>query len=130
MSAIAALAYGREALELRGWPYRLDLPRPESSEPPDRALADAAEVAHRAAGPLLRAAGEGRLALAVPDRTRPARARAPLLPLLEALREAGFPLERVDLIVGRGLHGGEVPGDLEGAPIPVRLQPVTSRLPV
>jgi nickel-dependent lactate racemase len=78
-------------------------------------------VARRAAPTLIRAAAAGRLAVAVPDRTRPARARAPALALLGALRAEGFPLERVDLIVARGLHRGTAPADLEGAPVPVHL---------
>lgn len=123
MSPAAALdlAWGRGTLTLRDWPYRLDLPLPEPAEPPAGSLDDPREPARRAAATLITAAGAGRLAVAVPDRTRPARARAPLLPLLEALRSAGFPLERVDLLVARGLHGGEVPGDLEGAPVQAHL---------
>jgi nickel-dependent lactate racemase len=115
------LAWGRETLTLRDWPYRLERPVAGPAEAPASALADPAEAARLAAGSLRRAAGGGRLAVAVPDRTRPARSRAPLLPLLEALRSGGFPLERVDLLVARGLHGGEAPGDLAGSPVPPSL---------
>jgi nickel-dependent lactate racemase len=71
-------------------------------------------VAEAAAGFLLARVEEGRLAVAIPDRTRPAWAREPLRPLLDAAEVRGLPRSRIDLLVARGLHEGPAPADVTG----------------
>ena len=104
------------------------LPLPESwrelpwLEPnPDAAPAAPAAPAQPAFAAAVRAAavraarelrGAARLALIVPDRTRPLPLPAMLPAMLDALTEAGVPDDRIDLVPASGMHRAMSPAEL------------------
>ncbi len=108
------LAWGRTRLALpeswRDLPWLEPLPDAESA-PPTPAEFDAAVRA--AASRAARALGASeRLALVVPDRTRPLPLPEMLPAMLDALEAAGVPCARIDLVVASGLHRPMSPAEL------------------
>ena len=121
MRSGGTLPLGRGGESVADWPFALEELVPGPEPEPEGAVSDPVAVARRAVPALAAAVGGGRVAVAVPDRTRPFPRRAILEPLLAELRMAGVSGERVDLLVARGLHAGEAPSDLAGLAAAVHL---------
>jgi nickel-dependent lactate racemase len=99
------LAWGATRLALpeswRDWRWLEPEPSRASSDRPDPLPAALSDAAARTA---LRLGRSDRLALIVPDRTRPLPLSALLPPLLDALADAGVAGGRIDLVPASGIH--------------------------
>jgi hypothetical protein len=113
------LPFGREEVSVADWPFALERLEPPEASP--GAWRSAAEAASLAADGIAPAVSGGRVAVAVPDRTRPFPRRALLGLLLDALAVRGIASDRVDLVVARGLHRGDAPSEMADLPAQVHL---------
>lgn len=129
-----ALPWGEQLLPWppAGGPARRLVPR----QPPSTVPADPLPAARRAAEALaLGLRGGGRLALVVPDRTRPLPLPALLPVVAVALEQAGIDLARVTLLPASGMHRPMSPEELRtwigprAAQLFAHLQPHDARGP-
>lgn len=101
---MTGIAFGNERLDLPAgcadWPVLAAAGLVPAADPAALWRAAAADAAARVAT----LAGAGRVALIVPDRTRPLPLPELLPPLLAALRAAGVPPERVTIVPASGIH--------------------------
>ncbi len=100
----ATLPCGNERLTLPAgcadWPVLAAAGLAPAADPRALWVAAATEAARRAAA----LAGAGRVALIVPDRTRPLPLPELLPPLVDALRGVGVPSERITIVPASGIH--------------------------
>jgi nickel-dependent lactate racemase len=108
------LAYGERGLdvELPESASVLEPKRVEGLREPERAVA--AAIAEPLGSPPLRGivGADGRVAIVVSDITRPVPNQVILGPVLEAIRGAGVPRERIAIIIGTGMHRASTPEEV------------------
>ncbi|MDQ7008054.1 MAG: lactate racemase domain-containing protein [Acidobacteriota bacterium] len=104
------LPWGEQRL---AWPRLAPPARWLEPEQPPPTPADPRPAARQAAAAVARRLrGGGRLALVVPDRTRPLPLAGLLPPVARALQDAGIDLSRVSLLSASGMHRPMTPGEL------------------